>query len=181
MKSTAIDQTESGTILVIGYGNTLRCDDGAGQRVAEIVDGWDLPQVRSVAVHQLTPELAADLATVKLAIFVDVYISQDNCAVQVQDLNLDLSPSEEIANCQLPMGHTAQPRSLLTLTQQVYGASPSSYWILIPGICFEFGESFSDVTNRGIEVALEHIILEMVSEPLARAPEPSMSSKEPKS
>jgi len=32
--------------LIIGYGNTLRGDDGAGPRVAEAVAGWGLPNVR---------------------------------------------------------------------------------------------------------------------------------------
>lgn len=60
-------------VIVIGYGNTLRSDDGAGQKVAEILASWHLPQVRSISVHQLTPELAAPIAEAELAIFVDVY------------------------------------------------------------------------------------------------------------
>ncbi len=42
-------------VLVIGYGNTLRSDDGAGKRVAELVAEWQLLNVRSLLVHQLTP------------------------------------------------------------------------------------------------------------------------------
>jgi hydrogenase maturation protease len=60
-------------VVVIGYGNTLRSDDGAGQQVATLVEDWQLPQVRSLAVHQLTPELAAELATAQMVIFVDAY------------------------------------------------------------------------------------------------------------
>jgi len=57
--------------LLIGYGNTLRSDDGAGQKIANIVSEWNLPQWRSLSVHQLTPELALDIAQADLVIFVD--------------------------------------------------------------------------------------------------------------
>jgi hypothetical protein len=63
------------TVLVIGYGNTLRGDDGVGYQVAETVAEWQLPQVRSIAVHQLLPELAADIAEVDLVIFVDAVVA----------------------------------------------------------------------------------------------------------
>ena len=59
------------TILVIGYGNDLRSDDAVGQKVANAIAAWKLPQVTSLCVHQLTPELASFLATAELAIFID--------------------------------------------------------------------------------------------------------------
>jgi Ni,Fe-hydrogenase maturation factor len=55
------------------------------------------------------------------------------------------------------MGHTADPRSLLSLTQKVYGVVPQSWWILIPGVNFEFGEQFSAITEEGIGLALKEI------------------------
>ncbi|MGF1587982.1 MAG: hydrogenase maturation protease [Pleurocapsa sp.] len=61
--------------LVIGYGNTLRSDDGAGQSAANQIAAWGLPNVRSLAVHQLTPELAEDIANADTVIFVDAVIS----------------------------------------------------------------------------------------------------------
>lgn len=141
-------------IIVIGYGNTLRSDDGAGQVVAEAVAAWGLPNVRSHSVHQLTPELAEPISTANLVIFVDAYPIKkteydDEIAIQVQAIQ----PTE--TNEQI--GHTANPRSLLALTQMVYGVSPSAWWILIPAINFEFGEQLSLITQNGIEAALEQI------------------------
>jgi hydrogenase maturation protease len=46
-------------LLVIGYGNELRSDDGVGPRVARAVAEWRLPGVEAIAVHQLTLELCA--------------------------------------------------------------------------------------------------------------------------
>lgn len=55
--------------LVIGYENSLRSDDGIDIEVARIITSWHLSDVRSLALHQLTLELAAELARVDLAVF----------------------------------------------------------------------------------------------------------------
>ncbi|MDJ0737601.1 MAG: hydrogenase maturation protease [Nostocaceae cyanobacterium] len=136
--------------LVIGYGNTLRSDDGVGQIVATKVEEWGLGNITSLAVHQLTPELAELLARVQMVIFVDVYIADggENQGLQVYRLEVD-------GNSQ--MGHTANPRSLLGLTEKVYRVVPESWWIVIPGVNFEFGEQLSDVAESGVSVALSEI------------------------
>jgi hydrogenase maturation protease len=41
--------------LVIGYGNSLRGDDGIGIKVAQIVADWHLPKVRSLKLNKTTP------------------------------------------------------------------------------------------------------------------------------
>lgn len=136
-------------IVVIGYGNTLRGDDGAGQQVANLVQQWDLPQVRSYPVHQLTPELAAEIATAQMAIFVDAY--SESSTVQVHPL------TDEVVETTNRLGHTSNPRSLLNLAKTLYGAAPAAWWVLIPAINFDFGEQFSPTTEAGIAVALEKI------------------------
>lgn len=154
------EQADPTRILIIGYGNTLRSDDGAGQIVADIIEQWQIPTVQSLALHQLTPELAEPLSTAQLAIFVDVYIANPETeatpTLHCIDLNIDqaLEPS---TNQIAPMGHTVDPRSLLALTQQVYNAVPPSWWILIPAINFEVGEQLSPMTQQGITAALAWI------------------------
>jgi hydrogenase maturation protein HypF len=156
MKSTATNLTESkiqnpkSKILLIGYGNPLRGDDGAGQRVATAIAKWNLSNLQSIAVHQLLPELAEPLAATEQAIFVDVYPADVDQGLQIR--RLETNP-----DIKLSAGHTADPRSLLALTQQVYGTSPASWWVLIPAICFEFGEQLSTVTEQGINDALQQI------------------------
>ncbi|MCU0525727.1 MAG: hydrogenase maturation protease [Elainella sp. Prado103] len=144
--------------LVIGYGNTLRSDDAAGQQIADRVAAWNLERVHSLAVHQLTPELAEPLAMAQMAIFIDVYAVQEKTAsektasVQV----IELSPTLE-SNYTTRIGHSADPRSLLMLAQQVYGTCPPSWWVLVPAINFEFGEALSSLTQQGVVVALEQV------------------------
>jgi hydrogenase maturation protease len=137
--------------LIVGYGNTLRSDDGAGQIVADRIATWNLSNVRSLAVHQLTPELAEDIANTDIVIFVDAVISskQNSEKIEIQMLEGDRN--------YLNSGHTENPRSLLYLSKIVYNKSPLAYWILIPAINFEFGEEISSLTQLGITQTLQAI------------------------
>jgi Ni,Fe-hydrogenase maturation factor len=58
-------------LLVVGYGNPLRSDDGIAWHAAEQVR-QELPDAaRVICVHQLTPELAEDVAAADVVIFLD--------------------------------------------------------------------------------------------------------------
>ena len=65
--------------LVIGYGNTLRGDDGVGQKVAEVIASLGLSGIRALSCHQLTPELADPISEVRMVVFVDATV--DNIAL----------------------------------------------------------------------------------------------------
>ena len=68
------DLPSLGSTLIVGYGNDLRSDDGAGVIVArKVAVLW--PQARVIVVHQLTPELAEDIAMAGKVIFVDAFVA----------------------------------------------------------------------------------------------------------
>jgi hydrogenase maturation protease len=137
--------------LIIGYGNTLRSDDGAGQIVANQIASWCLPRVRSLAVHQLTPELAEDIANFDTVIFVDAIISSNINSEEIKIKTIECD--DQYFN----LGHTSNPRSLLYLSKIIYNKILKVYWILIPAINFEFGEKISDITKKEIEQSLAKI------------------------
>ncbi len=137
--------------LVIGYGNTLRSDDGAGQRVAEKIAQWELPEVRSLAVHQLTPELAEDISQADAVIFIDAVATNSENSISVQIRQL------QAADDDTSLGHSCNPRSLLSVTQVLYGKVIKAYWVLIPAVNFDFGEELSSLTQRGIDIALNQV------------------------
>jgi hydrogenase maturation protease len=132
--------------VVIGYGNNLRSDDGIGQKVANALD---LPNVKSLAVHQLTPELVDILASANLAIFVDACLPSEHNDVQIQHLE----PSSE----KIITGHAGEPQSLLALTKAIYGHCPQAWWITVPGVSFQLGENLSPIAEKGVASALEKI------------------------
>ena len=49
--------------LVIGYGNTLRSDDGVGRHVALAVSSWGLPGLESIAVYAAREATTYDSTT----------------------------------------------------------------------------------------------------------------------
>lgn len=140
----------SNACLVLGYGNTLRQDDGAGYRVAEAVADWKLDNVRSLPVHQLTPDLAEAIAQAKIVIFVDAVAAEPATSTVTLE-TLEPQDAETFT------GHYANPQSLLCLTQALYGTVPIAYRILIPAIHLNFGETLSPVTQTGVSIALEKI------------------------
>ncbi|HEY9832991.1 MAG TPA: hydrogenase maturation protease [Stenomitos sp.] len=145
-------------VLVIGYGNTLRSDDGVGQAVVERVKAWNLPNVQVLTVHQLTPELAEPLSNADLAIFVDAYPADFEQEVQVCPL--------EPASSGWTMGHTSAPKGLLAIAQALYNYYPQAWLVAIPAQNFELGYSLSLLAEQGMEEAL-NIIDELIREALA--------------
>ena len=102
-------------LLVIGYRNTLRGDDGVGPRVAESVGNLRLPGVRTLICQQLSPEHAAPIAQADKVIFVDAAVDAPR-EVQFREL----SPGDA---SQL-MAHAADPRTMLALPRDVFGRGP---------------------------------------------------------
>lgn len=62
-------------LLVIGYGNTLRKDDGVGPALAETVATLGLPGVEVLSCPLLTPELAAPISDAKVVLFINAAVN----------------------------------------------------------------------------------------------------------
>lgn len=135
-------------LLVIGYGNELRRDDGVGPKVAASVADWKLPGVKAMICHQLTPEFAEPIALAERVVFVDASVGEGH-SVHVRDI-------EPNNNFQI-ITHAADPRSLLALAKQTFGRSPAASWLSIPVQDLEFGDELSPLARKGVEEALEKL------------------------
>ena len=153
--STLQKPTTQCSFLIIGYGNELRGDDGVGPRVAMTVADWRLPSVKSLAVHQLTPELAAIIAESDYVIFVDA--NHKCCAQTVQISPVVVSRTLSALYPSPVLAHHCEPSPLLTLTHMLYGRHPQAWLLQIPAECFEMGKSISDTAHQGIDRALRTI------------------------
>ena len=134
-------------VLVIGYGNTLRGDDAAGIRAAELI-AKRRPEIECVCMHQLMPELAEQIAVSDIVIFfdADVNVAQPNVQVVVPSVEVDQ-----------PRTHFISPESLLRLSQLLYQRMPlKAYVIGIPASQFEFSEELSATTKKAVD---ESVIL----------------------
>ena len=116
-------------VLVIGFGNPLRGDDGAGWRVAELLcDDPRAAGARVLARHQLTPELAEDVAKARLLVLVDAS-AEPNRAGEISSSPLQSRPRSGAL-----YSHHVDPAGLLELATALYGQAPpapqghSGYW-----------------------------------------------------
>ena len=136
-------------LLVIGYGNTLRRDDGVGPRVAESIAALGLPGVQALACALLTPELAEPVARARIVVFVDAAVDAPR---QVQLRGLGPADSSSI------LAHAADPRALLALARNLFGHAPEAWWLTIPVEDLGIGEGLSPLARRGSETAVREIM-----------------------
>ena len=135
-------------LLVIGYGNTLRSDDGVGPRVADAVAALNLPGLSALSCGLLTPELADPVSRAQRVIFVDAAVDAPR---EVQLRPLAPAESSQI------MAHAADPRTLLALARDVFGHAPQAWWLTIPVENTRIGEELSPFAKRGFATALEKL------------------------
>ena len=155
-------------LLVIGYGNSLRRDDGVGPRVAEAIEELQLPGVRTLVCQLLTPEFADPIARARRVIFVDAEIVQGS-GFKVQSSGIS-NPKPATLNAELIrwrklepgetsqlMAHAADPRTMLALARDVFGHAPEAWWLTIPAIHLGFGVDYSPESEAGFHTAVVEI------------------------
>jgi len=138
------------SILVIGYGNSLRRDDGAGLFLAEKVAAYWKEQGRPVELitaHQLDPELAEDIADAGAAavVFVDAEVATEEGPHEIR-----FSPLPAGANSP-SLGHHFSPALLMVYAEQLYGCKSLAWLLTAPGYDFGHGEGLSEETQALIE------------------------------
>jgi hydrogenase maturation protease len=136
-------------LLVLGYGNTLRNDDGAGPEVVATLARLQLPGVETLSCDLLTPELADPLSRADAVVFVDAAVDAPREVL--------LRPLEPAASSQV-LAHAADPRTLLALARDVFGHAPKAWLLSIPVADMAIGEHFSDVARHGIACAVQRIV-----------------------
>jgi hydrogenase maturation protease len=132
--------------LVIGIGNTLRCDDGAGVRAAHVVQ-TRIPTAKVLTAHQLTPDFAETISTHARVVILDASVQTDELQVT------HVRPSGDPA----PRGsHASTAENILALSHSVYGCAPEDVLLVeIPAHCLEFREGLSPATEREMKKAVD--------------------------
>jgi len=132
--------------LVIGYGNDLRSDDGAGRVVADRIDALGLPGVTVRSLSQLTPELSLEIAGKDTVIFVDA-------SVEVAETTV--TPVESRPAVASTTTHFADPGTLLGMTGTVGSIPKKAYLISIPVADLGLGMELSPVSELGVARAVD--------------------------
>lgn len=134
--------------LVVGYGNPLREDDGAGWYVAGRLSDRLGATARVLRLHQLTPELSADLAEVDLVVFVDARAEEPERGVEI----VPVEPADAPAH-----SHYSTPGALLAMARLLFGRAPAAYLASIPAHSFGFSEALTAPTRSACDEAVARI------------------------
>lgn len=138
-------------VLLIGYGNPLRSDDGVGQRAAQsFEENVNDSSVEVVICHQLTPDLALDISRVRRVVFIDAREGGEPGTIQCEEIH----PAE---NDESPFAHHVSPQLLLTYSQSVYGAAPEAFLVTITGAEFGYGEGLSETIEAILPALISQI------------------------
>lgn len=128
-------------VLIVGFGNPLRADDGIGWTVAtQLADalGWPAPELEIRSLHQLVPELVDDLAAVDAVVFIDASATEAAGVVRMRELRADPHPQGA-----RPLTHHLTPEKLLAMAREYYGREPRAFLVTVAGRDFGYSEELS--------------------------------------
>jgi hydrogenase maturation protease len=132
-------------MLVLGYGNPGREDDGLGPAAAEAVGRLGLTHVSVSDNYQLVIEDAVDVARADIVWFVDAA----RTGAEPYELRRISAASDIHFD-----SHSVKPEVVLALAGQFCGNAPEAYLLGIRGYGFEFREGLTGHARRNLEEAV---------------------------
>lgn len=137
-------------ILVFGYGNPGRLDDGLGPAFVDQLEALRLPDVTCDCDYQLNVEDASLVAAHDLVVFVDA------AATGPEPFALRrVAPQSELSFST----HSVSPAAVLGLARDMFGRCPPAFTLGIRGYEFNaFGETISSRARGNLRAALDFFL-----------------------
>lgn len=132
-------------VLVLGYGNPGRQDDGLGPAAAEAIDLYGWPEVNAFDNYQLNIEDAMDVAVHDVVWFVDA-AKTGAAPFEVQEISPTYT--QEFTS------HLVRPETILAMAQRYFGRAPKAYLLGIRGYGFEFEEGLTSAADANLQLAV---------------------------
>lgn len=150
-------------VLIIGYGNPDREDDGVAWHILRALTAKiGLPSPESYedefpesalidfAFHlQLTPEMAEDISAYEYVCFVDAHTGNIPELVRMIEVESEFQRS--------PFTHHLTPQSLLSMCETLYGKKPEAALLSVLGHRFLFTRQLSEETAALVFEAVDLI------------------------
>ena len=133
------------SVLVIGYGNPGRQDDGLGPAAADAIAALAWPGVTVIDDYQLVIENVPTIVEHDVVWFVD--------AAQSGPAPYTLQPLLPVFDVSFT-SHLVKPEALLAMAKQYFGRVPEAYLLGIRGYHFEFSEGLSEAAQNNLDCAL---------------------------
>jgi hydrogenase maturation protease len=125
--------------LVIGYGNPLRGDDGIGWHAAAAVAADPrLADTDVLTRHQLTPELAEDIATARVAVLIDACLGDTPGCVSIREV----APAPGAS-----WSHHLRPEDVVGFAHALFGTAPQVFLVTVTGAHFGYGTQLSPAVS----------------------------------
>jgi hydrogenase maturation protease len=148
-------------VLVLGYGNAGRQDDGLGPAASAQIEALGWPDVTAYDTYQLNIEDAMDVAEHDVVWFVDAARTGPSpFAIE------DLAPAATLEFT----SHLVRPEAILAMARQYFGAAPRAFLLGIRGYEFEFVEALTPSAADNLQLAVEMLKSRL------RASQPSVAS-----
>ncbi len=131
-------------IVVIGYGNMLRTDDGFGWHAAErLIDDHRFAGAEILQRHQLTPELALDISTAALVVLIDATSGLPPGEFTVERV-------ERSGPAPNTWSHHLSPATLVSLSDELYGRSADVFVVSCGVQSLDVGDRLSPVAEAAL-------------------------------
>jgi hydrogenase maturation protease len=136
-------------VLLIGYGNPGRLDDGLGPALAEAIARQSFENVTVDANYLLTVEDAATVAEHDVVIFADASV---NCEEPFTFKPVTPKTTNTFSS------HSVEPEMVLGFSRDLFKAKTKGYALAIRGYEFdEFGEKLSSRAQGNLTDAAEFL------------------------
>ena len=135
-------------VLVIGYGNPGRQDDGLGPAAVEAVAAWSIKGLDTDASYQLNIEDGALLAEYDKVLFIDA-----STAAPAPFECYPLEASDEIQFTT----HALSAESVLAIARDHFDARTEVWMMGIRGYSFAFEEEMTPQAQENLTAALAYI------------------------
>ncbi len=137
-------------VLVIGFGNPAREDDGLGPAVADLVEKAAIAGVNVDIDYQLSVEHAADVADHAVVVFVDASVDAQYPYV--------FEPVTGVVTESFS-SHSVTPEQVIGLAEKLFNKKPRGYILGIRGYSFEmFTEELTDQARNNMKTAADWLI-----------------------
>ncbi len=135
----------SSRLVVLGWGNDARGDDGLGPALLARIAGLDLAHVAAIEDFQLQIEHALDLDGADLVLFIDASV-----AASAPFAFTEIGPRDDTAHST----HALTPEAVLDVFVRVLGREPPPAFVLaMRGEAFELGTGLGAAAAEGLEAA----------------------------
>ena len=138
-----------GGILVIGFGNPAREDDGIGPAVVAAIEGSVPNNVTLDSDYQLNVENAHDIAENDIVIFVDAAVEGDE---PYSFKRVEPERSDSFST------HSVTPGAVIGMAHDLFGAKTVGFMLAVRGYSFRvFTEEMTKEALSNVKSAIGHL------------------------